>query len=197
MIDLDRLLKFHQQATAGWHETFNNVESELPWEAIEDNHRQNFMLWHEEDIARRDDLPAERIKEAKRAIDRFNQNRNNAMERVDDWILNQVDAKRNDSSKLHSETPGMMVDRLSIMALKLYHMQEQADRTDATAEHRSRCSSRVAILVEQIEDLAGALGALLDELSEGLKAFKVYRQFKMYNDPSTNPQLYSNDRAKA
>lgn len=192
MIDIDQLAEFHRQATIDWHNRFGQAQSVSPWEAIEDNHRQNFMLWHEEDIARRDDLPAERIKEAKRAIDQFNQNRNNAMERIDDWILNQTAELQPNARNYHSETPGMMVDRLSIMALKAFHMQEQADRTDASLEHRDKCASRVVVLEEQLGDLLFALKTFLKELNAGSRGFKVYRQFKMYNDPSTNPELYSN-----
>ena len=193
MINVDRIDELHRRCVIEWHLGSGLLQAEEPWVFVEQNHDYNFQLWHEEDIARRDDLPAERIKDAKRNIDRFNQARNNAMEQVDDWILNLL--KKNEvitksDAILHSETPGMMIDRLSIMALKEYHMAEQAARSDAPDEHRAKCAARVAVLKEQQGDLGNALRTLLIELGDGRKRFKVYRQFKMYNDPALNPQLY-------
>lgn len=194
MINVDRIGELHRRCVIEWHVGSVLLQTEAPWIFVEQNHDYNFQLWHEEDIARRDDLPAERIRDAKRNIDRFNQARNNAMEQVDDWILNLL--KKNVvieklDAVLHSETPGMMIDRLSIMALKEYHMAEQAARGDASNEHRVKCAARVSVLKEQQLDLGNALRTLLIELSEGRKRFKVYRQFKMYNDPALNPQLYA------
>lgn len=194
VLDITYLNQLHRQWTSDWHESPVLGQSKQPWAAIEQNHDFNFRLWHEEDIARRDDLPAEKIKEAKRAIDRFNQARNNAMEQIDDWMLSRIHLKAANSgaaSTLHSETPGMMIDRLSIMALKEFHMGEQAAREDVSAEHRQKCAARVDVLKEQQRDLSDALQTLLTELSSGRRRFKVYRQFKMYNDPMLNPQLYS------
>jgi hypothetical protein len=167
-------------------------ETEFPWVAIQRNHRFNFLLWHEEDIARREDIPAERIREAKRNIDQFNQKRNNSMEEIDDWILGELGASQSADQrvKLHSETPGMMVDRLSIMALKEFHMEEQTRRADVGAEHISKCLAKVQILAEQQADLSNCLAELLHEISSGKKRFKLYRQLKMYNDPSLNPEIY-------
>lgn len=157
------------------------------------NHHHNFVLWHQEDLARRDDLPDAEIKRAKRRIDSNNQLRNNAMEHLDEWILMKLSDLNCDSSSqpLHSETPGMIVDRLSILALKAYHMFEQASRSNATSEHRSSCNSKYLKLSEQSVDLLGCLDMLLNDLVSGDKGFKVYRQFKMYNDPQLNPQLYA------
>lgn len=169
-----------------------------PWVAIESNHFNNFALWHEEDVARRDDIPAEKVRAAKRNIDRFNQARNDAMEKIDDWILGTL-IKRSDvppSGLAHSETLGMMIDRLSIMALKEYHMAEQAVRQDAKEEHRQKCAARVAVLQEQQRDLTEALRVLLDDILAGRRCFKLYRQFKMYNDPALNPQLYIQHKPK-
>ena len=101
----------------------------------------------------------------------------------------------NVGARMHSETPGMMIDRLSIMALKRYHMQEEVDRTDASVEHITKCAAKVSVLDEQIADLAATLERLLGELAEGSLRFKVYRQFKMYNDPSLNPELYKRQQA--
>lgn len=197
IVNIERLIQLHRQWTIGWHVALSLGQIEQPWAAAEQNHDFNFRLWHEEDIARRDDLPAERIKEAKRNIDRFNQARNNAMEQIDDWILTKLQETgvvATENVLLHSETPGMMIDRLSIMALKEYHMIEQAARVDASAEHRAKCSARVAVLKEQLGDLGDALRSLLADLSAGRRRLKVYRQFKMYNDPTLNPQLYAANR---
>ena len=192
IIDIIELSEKHEAWTSNWHTHLVCGESTPLLAAIEENHRHNFELWHEEDIARRDDLPAARIKDAKRKIDKCNQARNNAMERMDDWFLNALaaDSVRCEDGVLHSETPGMMIDRLSIMALKAYHMREQVERSDVSAEHRAKCAARVQVLVEQQLDLRKALETLVKELFAGRRRFKIYRQFKMYNDPELNPQLY-------
>ena len=131
-------------------------------------------------------------KKEKRNIDQFNQRRNNSMEEIDEWILGELGASQpaERNAKLHSETPGMMVDRLSIMALKEFHMDEQARRADVGADHISKCLAKVRILVEQQADLTNCLAELLHEISSGKKRFKLYRQLKMYNDPSLNPEIY-------
>lgn len=191
-IDCVKLNTLHRQWTIDWHAKMLMNESESPWKAIQTNHRFNFLLWHEEDIARRDDIPLLRIREAKRNIDRFNQQRNNSMEEIDNWILNALSSSviHEANAKLHSETPGMMIDRLSIMALKEFHMHEQTLRTHVSSEHVSACLSKVQILIEQQSDLTNCLLELLDSIFSGKKRFKIYRQLKMYNDPTLNPQLY-------
>jgi hypothetical protein len=150
----------------------------------------NFDLWHEEDVARRDDLPAERIRDAKRAIDRLNQRRNDAVERIDEWILGTI-PNLDPGSPLHSETAGMIVDRLSILSLKLFHMEIEAGRESAEATHRERCQAKASTLATQRSDLTACLDSLLVDLQAGRRQFRLYRQFKMYNDPMLNPQLYS------
>lgn len=194
MIDVKQIAERQMAWTTRWHESLTCRETEAPWTFIEANHYQNFEIWHEEDIARRDDISAERIREAKRKIDRCNQARNNSMEDIDDWISS-VLRQQNipPGERLHSETPGMMLDRLSILALKEFHMAEETVREDASNEHRQKCLDRVQILREQRNDLAGALGLLLDDLLSGRGRFKIYRQFKMYNDKDLNPQLYKGD----
>jgi hypothetical protein len=185
----DTVTRLHAQWTSDWHDHPSASRSDLPWSIIEYNHRMNFDLWHEEDIARRDDLGAERVRQAKRNIDGFNQRRNDAIERMDSWFLSSLAVPA--EGPLHSETPGMIVDRLSILALKLYHMQAEADRASAAEEHRRKCSEKAAILKVQLGDLAKCLDELLGQLQAGTRRFKVYRQFKMYNDATLNPQLYS------
>lgn len=197
MISVPEILQFQRRLVADWHDKLERTQQELPWKYIEDNHFYNFSLWHEEDVARIKDIDDARIVLAKRNIDGFNQNRNNAMEHIDEWVLNYLEQNGGAAAgaKMHSETPGMIIDRLSIMALKRYHMQEEVDRTDASPEHVAKCAAKVAVLDEQIADLAATLERILGELADGSLRFKVYRQFKMYNDPSLNPELYKRQQA--
>jgi hypothetical protein len=185
----DTVVRLQAEWVSRWHEQPTPPQSELPLAIVEQNHRMNFDLWHEEDVARRDDLGAARVQQAKRAIDRFNQARNDAIERLDEWFLQHLPTTKT-SSPLHSETPGMIIDRLSILALKIYHMKIEAARETATDEHRRKCSGRLARLEEQLGDLKNCLAELLAQLQAGTRRFKIYRQMKMYNDASLNPQLY-------
>lgn len=161
---------------------------------VAENHSRNYKLWHEEDLARRDDIGAEPVREAKRAIDRYNQQRNDFIEQMDKALVAALQPKESGVA-FNSETPGMMIDRLSILALKDYHMQEQVDRLDASAEHRANCQRKLAVIRRQRADLCGCLQCLLDEVRKGTRSFRVYFQFKMYNDPSLNPQLYAGRKA--
>ncbi len=155
-------------------------------------HLTNFQLWHEEDLARVPDAAAEQVAQVKRKIDLLNQRRNNLIEEIDRELLRQIGAAGidNASAELHSETPGMMIDRLSILSLKLYHMREEAERDDASPEHRALNRERLGILAEQRNDLAESLARLWEDLRQGRKRFKLYRQMKMYNDPTLNPAIY-------
>jgi Protein of unknown function (DUF4254) len=192
-LDADEIVREQSRWTARWHKATTRPRSGMPWSAIEQNHRMNFDLWHEEDMARRDDLGAGRVREAKRTIDRCNQARNDAIERIDGWLWERLGPLRADSP-LHSETPGMIIDRLSILSLKLYHMKIEAARRSAPAAHREKCRACCEILRTQSADLRSCLERLLAELQAGTRHFKVYRQFKMYNDASLNPQLYAERR---
>jgi len=192
MISINVILELQKNKVENWHNEVVFTEHEQPFQFIEENHHYNFSLWHEEDIARIKDIDPLRIVEAKRNIDKYNQARNNAMEKIDEWILNELQSTDVDSANanLHSETPGMMIDRLSIMSLKRYHMFEETIREDASEEHKINCTNKVAVLDEQIRDLSSCLGQVFDKLQNGDLKFKVYRQLKMYNDPALNPQLY-------
>jgi hypothetical protein len=168
------------------------------WHWIERNHVCNAMLWDEEDRARQVDVPDEEIVRCKRSIDRLNQQRNDAVEAIDDRVLEMLGLLRLERpAKLHSETPGAMMDRLSILSLKVHHMRLQTEREDADAQHIARCAAKLERLAEQRSDLGGCFDALLEDLVEGRARFKVYRQFKMYNDPSLNPFLYRSKSATA
>ena len=185
------LMAFHdgRHATAGWAKSGAAEHRAGVWQAIEDNHRFNCLLWDEEDLARRRNVPDSDIAGNKRAIDGYNQKRNDAIERVDERLLALFsDAKEN--SRLNSETPGAMVDRLSILSLKIHHMRLQTQRGDVDRAHIESCVLKLNRLNEQRSDLAACLDRLLGECARGESHFKVYRQFKMYNDPALNPAIY-------
>ena len=162
------------------------------WHFIELNHRHNSLLWSEEDQARRKNVPDSEIAANKRAIDRNNQARNDAIEKIDEVLLTELaDVVPQAEAWLNSETAGSMLDRMSIQSLKIYHMNLQTLRSDADKAHRDTCRQKVARLKEQRGDLAVCFDRLLNAAREGTAYFKVYRQFKMYNDPTLNPYLYS------
>lgn len=165
------------------------------WHAIAENHRHNRLLWEEEDQARRRNVPDSEIAGNKRNIDRYNQMRNDAIERVDEQLLHLLSAVRpGPDARLHSETPGAMIDRLSILSLRVRHMGLQAGRDDVARAHIDGCLAKLARLNEQREDLALCLDRLLAECAGGGGRFKVYRQFKMYNDPALNPAIYGESK---
>ena len=157
---------------------------------VEQNHRFNFQLWNAEDRARREDKGFEFVYQAKREIDHCNQQRNNWMERMDQYLWENLDPSQSSDCPTHSETPGMMIDRLSILALKHYHMEQQTLRDDATPEHRAQCREKLAVINAQRLQLGQCFDALLEEVRTKQRSFKVYFQFKMYNDPTLNPELY-------
>ena len=165
------------------------------WTAIGDNHRHNRLLWDEEDLARRKTVPDSEIAKNKRAIDGYNQKRNDAIERMDEQLLILLsDVKQKSNSRMNSETPGAMIDRLSILSLKIHHMRLQTERTDVDRAHIDSCRAKLSRLDEQRTDLAACLDGLLAECARGESYFKVYRQFKMYNDPALNPAVYGESK---
>ncbi|MEX2241045.1 MAG: DUF4254 domain-containing protein [Burkholderiales bacterium] len=183
------LTALQARKTAEWHEKeFAPTESGLLG-VVEEEHRCNFELWHEEDRARRDDQGFEFVYRAKRSIDRWNQRRNDCIEKIDKWLIDRIPPPSG-GAPTHSETPGMIIDRLSILALKEYHMAEEALREEAPAEQRATCRHKLEIIRRQRSDLAAALTELLADIASAKRGFRVYYQFKMYNDPSLNPELY-------
>jgi hypothetical protein len=196
MISSGEVVELHQACLVrgDWPQNSVAINGLHPvWEWIAANHRFNSLLWAEEDLARRRDVPDSEIAGNKRAIDGFNQARNDAVERIDEEILVSVgNVPRLADARQHSETAGMMIDRLSIMSLKIKAMAIQAERADTSSEHRDICRTKLNRLLEQRADLAGCVDALLKDMAAGSAYFKVYRQFKMYNDPTLNPYLYAN-----
>jgi hypothetical protein len=192
MLDALLITRMQDEVTAALHVTENEVEfgtgaDGLMALAIE-QHRANFELWHEEDKARVPGVADAEIVRVKHAIDTSNQRRNDLVEKMDLWLIERLE--QDPVAPLHSETPGLMIDRLSILALKIYHTREEAHRASATEEHRSRNEGRLALLMEQREDLANCLDVLWSEVLGSRRRFKLYRQMKMYNDPELNPAVY-------
>lgn len=182
----DRMLSEEEWQSNETEEARRNV-----WQWIETNHRYNILLWNEEDKARRVDVGPAEIAGSKRLIDRYNQKRNDAVEAIDEAILSALaDYPADENARLNSETAGAMIDRLSILSLKIFHMREQTQRVDVDAGHIMKCEEKLHRLKAQREDLGACLDTLLAEAMQGRACFKVYRQFKMYNDPSLNPYLY-------
>lgn len=150
------------------------------------------VQWHLEDIIRDPHIDPMEALGIKRRIDRSNQDRTDLVEQIDSYFRQKYsDVTPLPDARLNTESPAWAVDRLSILALKIYHMREQTQRTDASEEHKARCQAKLNVLLEQQKDLSLAIDQLLEDIEEGRKYMKVYRQMKMYNDPSTNPVLYS------
>lgn len=191
MIPLDSatLIAFHEHSLTTPEELHEPAENPL-WALVEIGHRLNSLMWDEEDLARRRSVPDHEIVKNKRSIDAMNQQRNDTIERVDTWILEQVaTSNRKPEARRSSETAGSMIDRLSILSLKCFHMQKQVNREDVGREHIDVCSARCLILRRQRTDLGSCLDRLLIEIATGESFYEIYRQFKMYNDPRLNPQL--------
>jgi hypothetical protein len=156
-------------------------------------HRANFELWHIEDEARAPGASDAELAAVKRRVDQTNQRRNDLAEQLDAALLHWLQARGlpNQEAPLHSESPGLMIDRLSILALKIWHTREEAERGGAPDGHAERNCERLAILEDQRRDLAGCLDTLWRETLAGIRRIKIYRQLKMYNDPDLNPAIYS------
>jgi hypothetical protein len=189
--------QLHQETTARWHDCSPDNPYEGLLGSVCQQHQFNYLLWHEEDIARSPDVSDKRIAAVKRAIDRYNQQRNDWIEKIDESLVQALAAEsvlpRRDA-RLNTETPGSAIDRLSIMALRIYHFEEQAAREDIDSAQRATVEERLARCRAQHADLSQSLAELLDDIFTGRKLLKVYRQMKMYNDPTLNPYLYRPNR---
>lgn len=194
MIDIAEILQLHENTVAQWHaQPISN--SYKGWlNLVCQQHIFNYELWHQEDIARGPNVSDQEIARVKRAIDKFNQQRNDCIERLDDAIGDMLalqGVQPNADARQNTETPGSAIDRLSILSLRLYHYVEQTGRRDVDAAHLDRVRERIEICRMQRADLSQALVELLADLTAGRKRHKTYRQLKMYNDPSLNPYIYS------
>jgi Protein of unknown function (DUF4254) len=184
-------------AVVRWHQSaLDNPYAGL-CAAVCQQHQFNFLLWHEEDIARSPEVGDKRIASVKRAIDRYNQQRNDWIEKIDEELVQLLAAEgvlpRTDA-RLNTETPGSAIDRLSIMSLRIYHFEEQLEREDVDRLHVAKVGERLDRCRLQHADLGQSLGELLEDIFAGRKLLKVYRQLKMYNDPTLNPYLYRQRR---
>lgn len=151
------------------------------------------VQWHLEDIIRDPHINPVEALALKRRIDKSNQDRTDLVERIDSYFLSQyAEIAVLPNATINTESPAWAIDRLSILALKIYHMKEQVMRTDASEEHKNLCQAKLNVLLEQQKDLSLAIDQLLEDIEAGRKYMKVYKQMKMYNDPSTNPVLYRN-----
>ena len=196
MFKASELLEQQLNEVVQWHvkapEPDYVAASDFP-NLVSMQHYVNFELWHQEDMARDPDAPDSKIAAVKRAIDVLNQRRNDMIEQMDQYLLDALQSKNikyTADAEMNSETPGSIIDRLSINALKIYHMDEEIQRLDVTDEHRKKYSGKLSVLQDQRNDLKKSLETLLADLSSGKKRLKVYQQMKMYNDENLNPVLY-------
>lgn len=199
MIDVQEILKLHAETVSLWHKQ-PPTNNQTDWlQIVCQQHLYNYELWHQEDIARSREVTDSQIADVKRAIDRLNQARNDHIEKLDDWLTDLLARKQitaNSDAKQNTETVGSVIDRLSIMSLRLYHYREQLEREDADQEHLQRVTARIELCESQKNDLSQSLRELLDDIFTGRKRHKTYRQMKMYNDPTLNPYLYQKAKVK-
>ena len=207
MFSAKEIVAVQDRLTAEWHATASaaadasfkaaaaggsSSEQERWLQLVARQHRANFDLWHIEDEARAPQAGDPEIADVKRRIDRVNQQRNDLIEELDRALLEWLEPRGlpNPAAALNSESPGIAIDRLSILSLKIYHTREETERRDAPEGHAERNRERLDVLIEQRADLAVCLDALWQDTVSGVRCFKLYRQMKMYNDPALNPAIY-------
>lgn len=190
-IEPAHLFDLHDGALSEWYR--HRPEAVAPGDSLDSlvlaQHFCNFSLWNHEDEARRRDVPDSYIAETKRAIDQWNQRRNDLIEKIDLYLLAQLGPPDATRARQNSETAGSMVDRCSILSLKIHHMGINAARRDDPAL-AAECGQKLAVLKVQRDDLARCLHELLEDFIAGRRYFRLYRQYKAYNDPRLNPALY-------
>jgi hypothetical protein len=196
MLSAHEIAQLHDRLTAAWHihPAEPDPSSANEWLAsVARQHRANFDLWHVEDEARAPGATDAELAQVKRRVDSTNQRRNDLAEELDRMLLAWLAERNlpNSEAALNSETPGLIIDRLSILALKIWHTREESERAGSPQGHAERNRERLAILEEQRADLAHCLDHLWRDTLAGARRFKHYRQLKMYNDPQLNPAIYS------
>jgi hypothetical protein len=195
----DKANRIFQEVIEKYHEintvdqSFENPydrESELLEHLLYSKCWIDTVQWHYEDIIRDPNINPEAALKLKRQIDASNQDRTDTVEYIDSYFLEKYkDVTPKENATINTESPAWGVDRLSILALKIYHMNEEANRADASQEHQMKCQAKLDVLLEQRVDLSTAINQLLEDISTGDKYMKVYRQMKMYNDEELNPVL--------
>lgn len=205
MIDVSEIVEMQVNCVAKWHvEPIQNpfATDGTPPRLLSiacQQHQFNYLLWHEEDIARSLDVSDSKIAEVKRNIDKYNQQRNDWIEKIDDWITTDLEARgiaSQSGARLNTETPGSAMDRLSIMSLRIFHLDEQLSRKDIDQQHTEKVQMRLAICRLQQSDLSQSLAELLADIYSSVKRHRTYRQMKMYNDPTLNPYLYGSGKTR-
>jgi hypothetical protein len=202
MLSSTELYQIFDQSIYDYH-LYDNIQAELknpyPLGTINNLlYTKNWIdtvQWHLEDIIRKPHISCEEFIKIKRWIDKSNQERTDIVEMIDDYYINHFNTlkiERKENSRMNSESIAWLIDRMSILALKVYHMNEQTKRTDVSENHIKNCKQKLAILLEQKEDLGTCYDQLIEDIVLGIRYVKVYRQMKMYNDHSLNPQLYKN-----
>ena len=189
LVDAYAVTRLQDGCTVCWHQSEDQAVTGEFHSLVLAQHRANFDLWHEEDKARDPAATDAEMACLKHTIDRLNQGRNDLMERIDAWLLDRA-GEQSAEAPLSSETPGLMIDRLSILALKIFHTEEESQRESASPAHRVHNADRLSLLREQRGDLTECLARMWTEVSDGRRRFKLYRQMKMYNDPELNPMVY-------
>src|ERR1700761_5524791 len=194
LFNSSEVTSLQDRCTVAWHHEVPEAAPSVPSleAALKEQHLANFQLWHAEDAARTPGATDQELARIKRFIDTANQRRNDLTEQCDLLLLELLgqEGLPTAGAELHSESPGLMLDRLSILSLKIFHTREEIDRPGAPAGHRERNQERLRILLEQRDDLAASLDRLWQQILEGRRSFKLYRQLKMYNDPALNPAVY-------
>lgn len=198
---LNNGFNLQMEATALWHKENPQIDEprldDIPStsklkQLILAQHLQNFKIWHEEDKARRRDVEPIVIAECKQYIDQLNQKRNDLMEQIDICFLELIQPllPKNFNATMNTESIGMAIDRVSVLSLKIWHMNEQIERKEVSDTHILNCKQKLEVLKIQHADLTTAIIGLVNEFHQGTRTPKLYFQFKMYNDPTLNPELY-------